>query len=123
MLVAGLIVAPVVATLLAAAVVPVYMGALVLCAPGIALAVGAVAPILARTHGLLWAGVALLAVAGAATIGWRLTRPATEDWRALAAAVERVRQPPETVVVVPDGARAAFAYYAPDVRVMRFVAR
>ena len=120
-LVAGLIAAPLVATLAAATVIPVHMGALVLCAPGIALAVGAVAPVLARTHGLLWAGIALLAVAGAATVGWRLTKPATEDWRALAVAVQRVRQPRETVVVVPDGARAAFAYYAPDVRVIRFV--
>ena len=77
-------------------------------------------PILARTRGLLWAGFALLAVGAAGTIGWRLTRPASEDWRALAAAVERVRQPSETVVVVPDGARAAFAYYAPGVHVIRF---
>ena len=119
-LVVGLILAPVIATLAAATVLPVYMGALVLCAPGIALAVGAVAPVLARTRGLLWAGFALLAVAAAVTLGWRLTRPATEDWRALAAAVHRVRQPEETVVVVPDGARAVFAYYAPDVQVIRF---
>ena len=118
---AGLILAPVVATLAAAAVLPVYTGALVLCAPGIALAVGAVAPVLARTHGLLWAGIALLVVSAGGSVGWRVTRPATEDWRALAAAVERVRQPRETVVVVPDGARAAFAYYAPDVHVIRFV--
>jgi len=119
-LVAALIVAPLAATLAAALVVPVYMGALVLCAPGIALAVGAVAPALERARGLLWAGIALLAVSAAVTLGWQLTRPASQDWRSLAAAVQRVRQPDETVVVVPDGARAAFAYYAPDVRVIRF---
>lgn len=119
-LVAGLIAAPFVATLAAATVMPVYMGALVLCAPGIALAVGAVAPMLSPSRGLLWAGIALVVVSGAATVGWRLTRPATEDWRALTKAVQRVQQPKETVVVVPDGARAAFAYYAPDVKLIRF---
>ena len=55
-LVAGLIGAPIVATLLAAIVLPIFPGALVLCAPGIALAVGAVAPLLSPTRGLVWAG-------------------------------------------------------------------
>ena len=119
-LVTGLIAAPVIATLLGSVVLPVYGGALVLAAPGLALAVGAVAPDLARTRGLVWAGVALLAASGAVAIGVRLSAPAAEDWRALAAAVERVRGDRETVVVVPERSRAALAYYAPTLHVVRF---
>ena len=119
-LVAGLIVAPVVATLLAAIALPVYVGALVLCAPGIALAAGATAALLGTVRGLVWAGLAVLLVASAATIAVRLSAPVDEDWRALAAAVKRVRGPRETVVVVPERSRAAFAYYAPYVPVIRF---
>ena len=117
-LVAGLIAAPVAATLLAAVAMPVHVGALVLTAPGVALAVGAAVLPLSPTRGLAAAGVAVLLVASAATIAARLTRPADEDWRALAAAVERVRAPKETVVVIPEGSHAAFAYYAPYQRTM-----
>ena len=119
-LVAGLIAAPVLATLLAAVALPVYTGALVLSAPGIALAAGAVTPLLARDRGLVWAGVAVLVVASAVTIAARLSMPADEDWKALAAAVKRVQAPRETVVVVPERSRVAFAYYAPYVHVIRF---
>ncbi len=117
-LVAGLIAAPVAATLLAAVAMPVHAGALVLTAPGVALAVGAAALLLSPTRGLVAAGVAVLLVASTVTITVRLTRPVDEDWRALAAAVKRVRGPKETVVVIPDGSRAALAYYAPYQRVM-----
>ena len=119
-LVASLIAAPVVATLLAAIALPVHVGALALCAPGIALAAGAVALLLARDRRLVWAGLAVLLVASAATIALRLSAPAGEDWRALAAAVKRVRGTRETVVVVPERSRAALAYYAPEVQVIRF---
>ena len=50
----------------------------------------------------------------------RCSRPADEDWRALAAAVKRVKGPRETVVVLPEGSRAAFAYYAPYLPTIRF---
>ncbi len=119
-LVAGLIAAPLVATILAAAAMPVHAGALVLTAPGVALAVGAAVLPLSPTRGLAAAGVALLLVASAVTITTRLTRPVDEDWRALAAAVKRVRGPRETVVVLPEGSRAAFAYYAPYLATTRY---
>ncbi len=68
---------------------------------------------LSPTRGLVAAGVALLLLASAVTITARLTRPVDEDWRALAAALKRVRGAKETVVVVPERSRAALAYYAP----------
>jgi mannosyltransferase len=119
-LVAGLIAAPVAATLLAAVALPVHADALVLTAPGVAIAVGAAALPLSSTRGLVAAGLALLLVASAITITGRLARPVAEDWRALASAVKRVRGPRETVVVLPEGSRAAFAYYAPYMATTRF---
>ena len=122
-LVASLIAAPVAGTLLAAVALPVHTGALVLCAPGIALAAGAAAPVLATVRGLVVTGLGLLLVASAVTIAVRLTAPVEEDWRALATAVRQVRGPRETVVVVPERSRAAFAYYAPYVPVIRYARR
>ena len=79
-----------------------FTGALVLCAPGIALAAGAAAPLLAPARGLVWAGLALLLVSSAVDDRGPARRAAPhEDWRALAAAVKRVRGGNETVVVVP----------------------
>jgi mannosyltransferase len=117
-LVSTLIAAPVVAILVAAVALPLHAGALVLCAPGIALAVGATAPLLSPVRGLVWTGLALLLVSSAVTIAVRLSTPPAEDWRALATAVRRVRGPKETVVVLPERSRAAFAYYAPYVAVI-----
>ena len=119
-LVASLIAAPVAATLLAAVALPVYAGPLVLCAPGIALAAGAAVPLLSPTRGLVAAGLAVLLVASAVTIAVRLTSSPEEDWRALASAVTRVRGARETVVIVPERSRVAFAYYAPYVSVIRY---
>jgi hypothetical protein len=119
-LVAGLVIAPVAATLLAAVAVPVFPGALVLAAPGVALAAAGVVMLLVGDVRLLWGSVALLLIACVATNAVRLASGPQEDWRALAAAVERVRQDDETVVVVPDRSRAVFSYYAPGVQVIRF---
>jgi mannosyltransferase len=119
-LVAGLVAAPVAATLVAAVAVPVFPGALVLAAPGVALAAGAATLLLAGDVRLLRGAVAALALACVATNVVRLAAAPQEDWRALAAAVERVRRDDETVVVVPARSRAAFSYYAPDVQVIRF---
>jgi mannosyltransferase len=119
-LVAGLIAAPLLVTLAAAPVLPVFSGALVLAAPGLALAAGAAATYFEGDRRLVWGGMALLLVSSLAAAGIRVTRPAEEDWRALAAAVQRVQGERETVVVVPERARAALAYYAPDVRPIRF---
>ena len=120
-LVAALIAAPLVALLFAALALPVFTGALVLCAPGVALAAGAAAPLLAPVRGLVWAGVALLLVSSAVATADRLRQPPDQDWRALAAAVKRVRGGNETVVVVPARARAVVAYYAPYLPVMGHV--
>jgi hypothetical protein len=119
-LVSGLVIAPVAATVLAALVVPVFPGALVLAAPGAALAAGAAVLLLAGDVRLLWGAVAVLGASCVAANSVRLASAPQEDWRALAAAVERVRQDDETVVVVPDRSRAVFSYYAPDVQVIRF---
>ncbi len=113
-LVSGLIAAPIAVTLLAAVALPVYAGAaLVLCAPGIALAAGPVARPLSEVRGLVWAGLVLLLVASAAVTTVRLSTETGQDWRALARAVTRVRGVHETVVVVPQRSQAALAYYAP----------
>ena len=113
-LVSGLIAAPIAVTLLAAVALPVYAGAaLVLCAPGIALAAGPVARTLSEVRGLVWAGLVLLLVASAAVTTVRLSTETGQDWRALARAVTRVRGVHETVVVVPQRSQAALAYYAP----------
>ena len=91
-----------------------------LSAPGVALAAGAAARLLTGTRGLVWAGLALLVVSSAATLAVRLSTAPTEDWRALATAVRRVRGQHETVVVVPPSSRDVFAYYAPYVPVVRY---
>ena len=119
-LVAALIGAPIVATLIAAVALPVHVDALVLGAPGVALAVGAVAIPLSPIRGLVAAGVAVLLLSSAITIAVRQTADVDEDWRALAAAVKQVKGPKETVVVLPEGSRAAFVYYAPSLATIRF---
>ena len=119
-LVAALIGAPIAVTLVAAVALPVHVDALILCAPGVALAAGAVAIPLSPTRGLVAAGVAALVLASAVTITVRQTAGVDEDWRALAAAVKRVKGPRETVVVLPERSRAAFAYYAPYLATIRF---
>ncbi len=116
----GLVLAPLLGTLAAATVLPVFTGALVLIAPGLALTAGAAAVLLPRDAGLLWAALALLGVSCAATIALRLHEAPAENWRALARAVERVRGERETVVVVPESSRDAFVHYAPNVHVIRF---
>ena len=113
-LVAALIAAPFLALLLAALALPVFTGALVLCAPGLALAAGAVVPLLSPVRGLVWAGLALLLVSSMLTAADRLRETPDQDWRTLTVAVKRVRADHETVVVVPERARAVVAYYAPD---------
>ena len=119
-LVVSLIAAPLVATLLAAVALPVFAGALVLCAPGVALASGAVVPLLSSSRERLLAGFTVLLIASVVTIGVRLASAPEEDWRALAAAVKREPGANETVVVVPERSRDALAYYAPDISAIRF---
>ena len=118
-LVSGLALAPVVVCLLAATVMPILpVSSLTLCAPGLALACGAAVELLPSGKEPWVAHIALaaLALVAAAVLAARLTVAPAQDWRALANGVKRVQGAHETVVVVPDRSRAAFAYYAPYVR-------
>lgn len=115
-LVTGLVAAPVAVAVVSAAALPVYTDrALVLCAPGLALAAGSATSLLPNRKAL-GAGVVALLAASAALIAATLSTEPKEDWRAVAAAVRHVRKPGETVVVLPERSRSAFAYYAPHVR-------
>jgi hypothetical protein len=115
-LVAGLVAAPIVVTALAATVLPVFPGsALVACAPGLALAAGAVCRLVFDTTAR-WAAVASILAVSALTVGAVIASEPEEDWRALAAAVQRVRGDRETVIVVPERSLAALAHYAPYLR-------
>jgi mannosyltransferase len=115
-LVAGMVVAPIVVTMLAATAMPVFPTvALVACAPGLALAAGAACRLL-RDSTVLWLAVGSVLAVSALTIGAVIASEPDEDWHALAAAVHRVRGARESVVVLPERSRAAFAYYAPYTR-------
>jgi mannosyltransferase len=114
-LVAGLVIAPLAVAGLAAVVLHVFPDpALVACAPGLALAAGAACRLLDPIA--LWAAIAALLAVSAIAVGVAIAARPDEDWRAVASAVHRVRGVRETVVVLPDRSRAAFAYYAPYTR-------
>lgn len=113
-LVAGLIVAPALVVIVASTVLPVFSSpALVLCAPGLALAAGASCRLL-YDPAVRWLALGCALAVSALTIGAVLAAQPAEDWHALTAAVHRVRGERESVVVVPERSRAAFAFYAPD---------
>ncbi len=116
-LVAGLIAAPVVGLLLAAVALPVHTGALVLCSPGLALAAGAATSFVTSDQRMLTGALAVLVASSAVAIVVRLTEPPEQRWRALALEVRRLIAAGETVVVLPESGRDAFAYYAPYTRV------
>jgi mannosyltransferase len=120
-LVGGLVVAPLLALLLSALALPVFpTRALVLTAPGLALGAGAGVAALAERQALA-AVAALVAVAAAALVGTYAVGP-KEDWRRVVRAVRLVTKPTETVIVLPERAYPAFAYYAPEVET-RLIAR
>ena len=115
-LVAGLVAAPVVVTILAAAALPVFpTPALVACAPGIALAAGAACRLVSDAT-VLWIAAGCVLAVSAVTVGAVVASEPEEDWHALASAVHRVQGDRESVVVLPARSRAAFAYYAPYTR-------
>lgn len=119
-LVAGLVAAPIVVIALAAVVLPVFPGnALVACAPGLALAAGAAGRLVFDST-VRWAALAAVLAVSALTVGAVIASEQEEDWRALAVAVHRVRGDRESVVVLPERSRAAFAYYAPYTRTSRY---
>jgi mannosyltransferase len=115
-LVGGLVAAPLIGVLLAEPFLPVFpQRALVVCAPGLALACGAGVAWMPR-RAWRWAAVgAVGALALPALAGWYAT-PAPEDWRSAVRELEAARDERETVVVVPERAAAAVAYYAPELR-------
>ena len=118
-LVGCLALVPLVAVLVAGVALPVYpRAALAVSAGGFALAAGiGLVAIPDRTLRLgAAAGVAAVAVA---TLVVGAVREDPEDWRAAAALVRRQHTPSDTIVVLPERARFAFAYYAPELRVGR----
>ncbi len=115
-LVAGLALVPLVAVLVGGVALPVYpREALAVCAGGAALAAGiGLMAIPDRSHRIA-AAVATSIVAVAALAAGAL-REGPEDWRSATELVRREATPRGTVVVLPARARAAFAYYAPEIR-------
>jgi mannosyltransferase len=119
-LVAGLVVAPVVVTILAAATMPVFpTPALVVCAPGLSLAAAAACRLVSDST-VLWMAVASVLAVSAVTVGAVIASEPEEDWHALATAGRHGRGARESVVVLPERSHAAFAYYAPYTRTSLF---
>jgi mannosyltransferase len=113
-LLAGLAVAPVLVLLLSAIALPVFPArALVLTAPGLALAAGAA--VAAVTVRIALAALGTFVAVAAAAVALTYATGPQEDWRRVGRAVRLVKKAQETVVVVPERARPAFAYYAPEV--------
>ncbi len=118
-LVGGLALAPLVAVLVAGVALPVFpRTALTVCAGGLALAAGIGLVAIPERRLQLAAGGCLAAIA-AATLVAGAVREDAEDWRAAAALVLSQQSRGDTVVVLPERARFAFAYYAPELRVAR----
>lgn len=118
-LVGGLAVAPVAAVLVAGIALPVYpRAALTVCAGGLALGAGIGLVGIADRRVRLAASGALALIALVALVV-DVAREAPENWRAAAALVRRQSTPRSTVVVLPERARPAFAYYAPELRLAR----
>jgi mannosyltransferase len=118
-LVAGLALVPLVAVLIGGIALPVYpRAALAVCAGGVALAAGiGLVAIPDRSHRI---AIALATGAVAiATIATGALREPPEDWRRATELARNETTPRGTVVVLPERARAAFAYYAPEVRIGR----
>jgi mannosyltransferase len=111
----GLALAPLAALLVAALALPVHADrVLVLATPGLALGAGAAVAALS----VRWAtatAIALTVAALGSLVLWYAGRP-VEDWKSAVRGVDAKRAPGETVVVVPERARAAVSYYAPGMR-------
>ena len=118
-LVGCLALAPLAAVLVAGVALPVYpRAALTLCAGGVALAAGIGLVAIPDRRLQLAAGGGLGAIALGTFVAGAV-RDDAEDWRAAAAIVRRQQSPSDTVVVLPERARSAFAYYAPELRIGR----
>ncbi len=118
-LVACLALAPLAGVLVAGVALPVYpRAALTVCAGGVALAAGIGLVAIPDRMLRLAAGASLAAIA-LGTLVAGAARKDPEDWRAAVALVRRQQSPGDTVVVLPERARFAFAYYAPELRTGR----
>jgi mannosyltransferase len=119
MLVAGLVVMPILVVLAAGIALPVYpRGALAVAAGGLSLGAG-IGLVAITDRGVRLAAAAALAVVAVAALGTAAARDERQDWRAAARLVEARATPHGTVVVLPERARAAFSYYAPQARLSR----
>ncbi len=115
-LVAGLAVMPLVFVLAAGVVVPVYpRAALTVAAGGLALGAG-IGLVAITDRGVRLAAGAALAVVAVAALATAAARDQPENWRAAAQLVRANASAKDTVVVLPQRARAAFSYYAPELR-------
>jgi len=115
-LVAGLAVMPLVFVLAAGVVVPVYpRAALIVAAGGLSLGAG-IGLIAITDRGVRRATGAALAVVAVAALATAAARDQPANWRAAAHLVRANASAKDTVVVLPKRARAAFSYYAPELR-------
>ena len=115
-LVGGLAVLPLVAILLAGIGLPVYpRTALTVAAGGVSLAAG-VGLVSIRDRAMRLVCLAAVGVVAVAALGMAAGQKPREDWRAAARIVRAKTTPRDTVVVLPERARSALAYYAPGVR-------
>jgi len=115
-LVVGLAVVPLAAVALAGIGLPVFpRTALTVAAAGVCLAAG-VGVVSIRDRALRLVTLCALAVVGVAALVTAATHETREDWRAAARIVQGKTTARDTVVVLPARARAAFAYYAPEIR-------
>ncbi len=114
-LVAGLALMPLVSVLVAGLALPVYpRTALSVAAGGVALAAG-IGLVSISDRGLRLASAAAVAVVAVAALATAAAEGPKEDWRAAARLVREKTSAHDTVVVIPERSRAAFAYYAPEV--------
>ncbi len=115
-LLGGLAVGPMAAVAVAAAAFPTFpSSAAVLAAVGIALAAGVGVAGIANSGRAAWlvaAAAAASLVAGVVVV----LQPPPADWREATHWIEGQRGGSETVVVLPDRARAAYSRYAPGAR-------
>jgi mannosyltransferase len=115
-LVGGLAVVPLVTVLLAGIALPVYpRTALTVAAGGVCLAAG-IGLVSIRDRALSLVSIGAVAVVAVAALATAATGETREDWRAAGRIVQAKTTARDTVVVLPARARAAFAYYAPEIR-------
>ncbi len=115
-LVGGLALLPLVGVLVAGIGLPVFpRTALTVAAGGVALAAG-IGLVSIADRGLRLASAAAVGVVAVAAIATAAAENPRQDWRAAARVTRAKTTPRDTVVVIPERARVALGYYAPDLR-------